>query len=604
MTSQNSKRDKRSVVLRTLHYYFQVLKTYWCKSLLAIAFVPINVFCSHFFVPYVAAMFIDRLSSGQIPKEDIFSSLLPYVGIMIAVQIVNFVIFSNLRIYFLWKLEISGMYDLARKCFSVLTAQSMQFHNNRFSGSLVSQTNKFVYSFDQFFDCVNFEILSLFFIYLFTFIILGSKVPLLAIVLGVLVILYVIAAYFFFKKTLRINEIIAKTQNRQSGKLADSISNILSVKSYGREYYESQKFSKASYDVFSISLTSLHAFLKRNGVFNMVIVCINGAILSFVIIGVAELDITLGTSLLIVTYGQQLVSNLWGVNHILRRLNGIFGNAYEMTKILDLPNLVIDAADAKPLVISKTPNQLSGKVEFRNITFKHNGAKKAIFEDFNLVINAGERVGLVGVSGSGKTTLTKLLLRFADVQKGEILIDGQNIAKVMQNSLRENIAYVPQESELFHRTLKQNIAYSRPNAKGQDIIRAAKLANAWDFIETMPKKLDTLTGERGVKLSGGQRQRIIIARAILKNAPILVLDEATSALDSESEKFIQEALKELMKNRTSLVIAHRLSTVAELDRIIVLKAGKIIEVGTHKQLLKQGGEYSALWSRQSGAFLN
>ena len=210
----------------------------------------------------------------------------------------------------------------------------------------------------------------------------------------------------------------------------------------------------------------------------------------------------------------------------------------------------------------------------------------------------------MGISGSGKTTLTKLLLRFADVKGGEILIDNQNISKVQQASLREAIAYVPQETSLFHRSIADNIAYARPDASREEIVRAAKLANAHEFIKDLPDGYDTLVGERGIKLSGGQRQRVAIARAILKDAPILVLDEATSALDSESEALIQAALVKLMKGRTSIVVAHRLSTIASLDRIIVLDDGKIKEQGTHQQLLKKHGAYYHLWSRQSGAFLD
>ena len=208
---------------------------------------------------------------------------------------------------------------------------------------------------------------------------------------------------------------------------------------------------------------------------------------------------------------------------------------------------------------------------------------------------------MVGRSGSGKTTLTRLLLRLEDIQEGLILIDGQDISEVTQVSLRRQIAYVPQEPLLFHRTIAENIAYGRPQATTEEIRQAAREANALEFIEKLPEGFDTITGERGVKLSGGQRQRIAIARAILTNAPILVLDEATSALDSESEKMIQDALVNLMKDRTSIVIAHRLSTVSSLDRIIVLKDGKIEEDGTHEQLLKNNGEYAGLWEHQTGS---
>ncbi|MEG1214961.1 MAG: ATP-binding cassette domain-containing protein, partial [Leclercia sp.] len=214
-----------------------------------------------------------------------------------------------------------------------------------------------------------------------------------------------------------------------------------------------------------------------------------------------------------------------------------------------------------------------------------------------------QRIGLVGRSGSGKTTLTKLLLRLTDIQQGRIEIDGQDVSQIAQASLRRHIAYVPQEPLLFHRSIRENIAYGRPGATEAEVYQAAVRANALEFIERLPEGFDTITGERGVKLSGGQRQRIAIARAILAEAPLLVLDEATSALDSESEKLIQDALVNLMEGRTSIVIAHRLSTVASLDRIVVLSQGAIVEDGTHAELVNQGGEYADLWNRQSGAFL-
>ena len=213
-------------------------------------------------------------------------------------------------------------------------------------------------------------------------------------------------------------------------------------------------------------------------------------------------------------------------------------------------------------------------------------------------------VHLVGISGSGKTTLTKLLLRLADIQEGKIYVNGQNIADITQQSLRQQIAYVPQEALLFHRSIAENIAYGKPDATLDEIKEAARLANALEFIEKLPQGFDTVTGERGIKLSGGQRQRIAIARAILADAPILVLDEATSALDSESEALVQEALGNLMQGRTSLVVAHRLSTVASLDRIVVLSEGKIVEDGTHAELVAKNGDYAHLWNRQTGAYEN
>jgi ATP-binding cassette subfamily B protein len=479
----------------------------------------------------------------------------------------------------------------------------MRFHSDKFSGALVSQTTKFVGAFERFYDNLIFMIVPQIAINIFACALLWTKAPVVSMILFALITTYSLGAYFFFSKTSRLNEIWAKTRSRQSGRLADSVSNVLSVKSHGRENYEKKLFATVSRSVFNSGMNTMSVFIGRNIALSTVSVLINGVLLVSVIVGGIKFELSVGTMLLIISYGQQIIDNLWNVNNILRELNRNFGDAYEMVKILDTPNNVVDKPHARAIAPADGGKRLLGEINFNNITFQHNGARRAIFKGFNLHIRSGERVGLVGVSGSGKTTLTKLLLRFADVSSGMILIDGQNISDVTQNSLRENIAYVPQESELFHRTLRQNIGYGKPNASEKEIITAAKLANAWEFIENLPHGLDTLTGERGVKLSGGQRQRVIIARAILKNAPILVLDEATSALDSESEKLIQDALRTLMHDRTSLVIAHRLSTVCELDRIVVLKEGKIVEEGSHNELIIRRGEYHKLWSRQTGKII-
>ena len=301
---------------------------------------------------------------------------------------------------------------------------------------------------------------------------------------------------------------------------------------------------------------------------------------------------------LIITYTGSVARELWNMNSIMRNYNRIIGDAHEMVEILHTPTSLVDRSDKK-LHIDR------GVIDFDTVTFTHDEGKGAtLFHNFSLHITPGEKIGLVGSSGSGKTTLTKLLLRFADIDSGRIMIDEQNIAEVTQASLRSQIAYVPQEPLLFHRSVRENIAYGKANATDAEIEQAAKKAGAYDFIIKLQDGFDTLVGERGVKLSGGQRQRIAIARAILKDAPILVLDEATSALDSESEVLIQKSLKTLMKNRTSIVIAHRLSTIAKLDRIIVMHNGTIVEDGSHDQLIKRGGHYAKLWQHQSGGFID
>ena len=256
----------------------------------------------------------------------------------------------------------------------------------------------------------------------------------------------------------------------------------------------------------------------------------------------------------------------------------------------------MESANAKPIIVTK------GEIEFKNVKFGYS-AKKIIFNNLNVKIYPGEKVGLVGFSGSGKSTFVKLILRLNDIQDGEILIDGFNIKEATKGSLRFNIGMIPQEPDLFHRTIMENIRYGRRESTDSEIIEAAKRAHADEFIKELSEGYDALVGERGIKLSGGQRQRIAIARAILKNAPILILDEATSQLDSISENYIQESLWELMKGKTTLVVAHRLSTLLHMDRILVFERGVIVQDGRHDDLIKADGLYKNLWEAQVGGFL-
>jgi len=307
--------------------------------------------------------------------------------------------------------------------------------------------------------------------------------------------------------------------------------------------------------------------------------------------------VQVGIVYLILTYTGSIMGRLWEMNGFFRNLNRVLGDAREMTEILGTEPEVREPANPEKA------HFIRGDIAFRGVTFQHSDDGARIFQNLDVHIKPGEKIGLVGPSGSGKTSLTYLLLRMMDIQKGEIQIDGQNIANVAQQDLRSHIAYVPQEPLMFHRTIMENIRYGQLDASDKQVTSAAKMSNAHEFIQTLPQGYDTLVGERGTKLSGGQRQRVAIARAMLKNAPILVLDEATSALDSESEVLIQDALWKLMEGRTAIVIAHRLSTIQKMDRILVLEKGTIVEQGTHRELLRQQGVYAKLWSHQSGGFI-
>ena len=474
----------------------------------------------------------------------------------------------------------------------------MQFHSDRFSGSLTAQVGRFTRAYERLTDQFIFNIVPLIITFSSIFIILMNRAPMFAIGLMFFSAVFAIVSSRSFKKIGKCNEREAAAQTRQTGQLTDSITNILSVKSYAQENFERARYTKYQGETLAAGEASMRATIQRDVLFDSIFLLIDVLMIGFIVIGAPVFALPVATVILIFQYSQTILVNLWDVSSIFKNFTRVFGDAHEMTVILDTVDTVVDEKGAKKLIVDK------GSIHFDHINFKHTDAKEDIFNDFDLKIKPGERVGLAGLSGSGKTTLTKLLLRFADVDAGAIKIDDQNIRKVTQHSLRKNIAYVPQEASLFHRTIAENIAYAKPDATMEEIKHAAKLANAAEFIEKLPNGYETMVGERGIKLSGGQRQRIAIARAILKDAPILVLDEATSALDSESESLIQEALLRLMHGRTSIVVAHRLSTISSLDRIVVLDNGKIIEQGSHDELLKlKDGQYKKLWNRQSGAFI-
>ena len=495
-------------------------------------------------------------------------------------------------------MELLTINDLSIQCFDTINNQSMQFHSDRFSGSLTAQVGRFTRAYERLTDQFIFNIVPLVITFSSIFIILMNRAPMFAIGLMFFSTVFAIVSSRSFKKIGKCNEREAAAQTRQTGQLTDSITNILSVKSYAQENFERARYTKYQGETLAAGEASMRATIQRDVLFDSIFLLIDVLMIGFIVIGAPVFSLPVATVILIFQYSQTILVNLWDVSSIFKNFTRVFGDAHEMTVILDTVDTVVDEKGAKKLIVDK------GAINFDHINFKHADAKEDIFNDFDLKIKPGERVGLAGLSGSGKTTLTKLLLRFADVDAGAIKIDDQNIRKVTQHSLRKNIAYVPQEASLFHRTIAENIAYAKPDATMEEIKHAAKLANAAEFIEKLPNGYETMVGERGIKLSGGQRQRIAIARAILKDAPILVLDEATSALDSESESLIQEALLRLMHGRTSIVVAHRLSTISSLDRIVVLDNGKIIEQGSHDELLKlKDGQYKKLWNRQSGAFI-
>ena len=415
-------------------------------------------------------------------------------------------------------------------------------------------------------------------------------------------VFYIITLRFFLPRMSRVARKQADARSLMTGRVVDSYTNISTVKLFahaGREL----TYAKDSMTGF---LDTVHPQMRLSTGMMVTLGTLNNLLLFAV--GAIAINQWLNgeATVAAVAVAAALVTRLSGMAHwIMWEMSGLFENigmAMDGMSTIARKRDVTDVAEAQPLTVS------TGAIEFNKVTFKYDKLGSVI-SNMNLNIGSGEKIGLIGRSGAGKTTMMNILLRLYDINKGEVMIDGQNVAKVTQESLRSQIAVVTQDTSLLHRSVRDNIAYGRPDATDEQIIAAAKKANAHEFILGLEdsegnKAYDAQVGERGVKLSGGQRQRVAIARVFLKDAPILVLDEATSALDSEVEAVIQEQLFNLMEGKTVLAIAHRLSTIANMDRLIVLDQGQIVEQGTHEELVEQGGLYGALWSRQSGGFIH
>lgn len=586
---------KNPTTKRTLHFFWEATKKHMGLFVLLVCSTFAFGLLLSYANPYVMSLVVDRVAASPVAADEVFLVFGPYIFALILINLVGQAA-SKLQDYTLWKLEIAVSYDLARQAFDCLCNQSMSFHSNRFGGTLVSQTTKYMAAYNQLLEVFIWPLLPIVEAIVIICILLGTQVPLYTVILMCMLVIYACVSYGMYKRILNLNEKAAGAQNQLSGELSDSVANILSVKTYGKEDYERQLFDAANKEVVTRDSKRMMASLARGIITSCIALVIMTVVSIFIAGGNAWFGISAGTLVLMFTYTYNVTNQFNFINTALQRMNRAFGDASGMSEILDEERLVDDIPSAPDLQVT------NGNIEFKDISFSYfdGNTKTQVFNSLDLKIPAGQRVGLVGISGAGKTTLTKLLLRLSDIQEGEILVDGQNIAKCTQQSLRQQIAYVPQEAILFHRSIAENIAYGRPNASMDEIKEAARLANAFDFIEELPQKFETITGERGIKLSGGQRQRIVIARAMLANCPILVLDEATSALDSESEHLVQEALSKLMQNRTCIVVAHRLSTVASLDRIVVIDNGNIIEDGTHAELIAQNSQYAKLWNRQTG----
>ena len=479
--------------------------------------------------------------------------------------------------WFLSLYEARVMSDLLNTCFAYMQNHSYTFFSNNFAGSLVRKINRYSRTFEDLAD-ILFQNLSQTALQIgIIIVVMFFYFPPLAWIILVWSGFYVYFNYRFALWKIKYDVARAAQDTKVSGRLADTVSNNINLKLFNGFNQEYRDYKSQTQELFRLRRLGWNLATLSETVQGFLVVILEFAVMYGAVLLWRQGKLTVGDFALLQAYLIQIFQQLWNFGRFVRRIYESVADANEMTEILETPHEIQDAPKADDLKVSE------GKIEFRNVNFAYEN-NPPVLEKFDLTIKPGERAAIIGPSGGGKSTIVKLLLRFTDIQGGEISIDGQNIAKVTQESLRANIALVPQDPILFHRSLMENIRYGQPTATDEQVMQAARLAHADEFISRFPQHYETFVGERGVKLSGGERQRVAIARAILKNAPILVLDEATSSLDSESEHYIQDALKILMKGKTVIVIAHRLSTIMQMDRIIVLDGGKIIEQGKHEEL--------------------
>ncbi len=545
-------------------------------------------------IPYALKMVIDAVE-GNSDKQNIFQVIKPAV-ILGSTAWIALILLIRLQNW--WQAYVVPQFqaDIRMTVLDYVTNHSYQYFCNKFTGTLSNKINDLAVAMETLRLTVTWNIIATCIVTLAAIIAMMTINLTFSLIMLVWIVISMLIIIVKAKKVNDIAEINADNQSDLGGVFVDILSNIIPVKLFAKQNYE-KSLAQETQDIEKLSNKRLilAANIYRWWI-DIPVTIMMGVMLYSLIYYWQQDRITTGDFVFVINSSFIIINQFWYFSQALTELFRVVGTIRQSLQLIQHPFDIVNIPGAKELHVSE------GKIEFKNVTFHYNKGTK-LFNNKNIIINPGERVGLVGYSGSGKSSFVNLILRFFDVESGVITIDGQNIAEVTQESLRHNISMIPQDTTLFHRTVFENIKYGDQAATDEQVYEASKKAHCHEFVTKLPEGYNTIVGERGAALSGGQRQRIAIARAMLENGKILILDEATSALDTVTEKMIQESLKLLMENRTTIVIAHRLSTLLDMDRILVFDGGKIIEDGSHDELLNQNGHYAKLWASQVGGFL-
>ncbi len=578
----------------TFSFILHFVRAQWVKFAL-LAFMSMIWAMNDTIFPYLLKRIVDVLQVYQGDRFNVYSALKDILLLLVFFWLLTEILQrlqGVLQIYTFPRFRAS----IRHAVFKYVQSHSHEFFSNNFAGNI---SKKFA---DLPISCQTvIEITCLQFVVAITgamvvLVLLFMTKPVFAVILLIWLAIHLGLTAVFLKRCNRLWVTHADSLGILSGKIVDVLTNMANVRLFSRSSYEMKYLKRFQKDEMIKAKRAMwmmelvHVGLGLNGLFLVF------AMVFTLLYGWTHQWVTLGDFTQIGMQTFWLLSWIWFFSYQMTVFARELGTINEALNLVRRGHDLSDERDAYPIKVKQA------EIRFENMTFYYNKGRR-VFNNLNLTISAGQKVGLVGFSGSGKSTFVNLILRFYDVQSGKILIDGHDIAGVTQESLRSQIAMIPQDPSLFNRTLIENIRYGRLDASDEEVIEASKMAHCHEFIEMMDQGYQSMVGERGIKLSGGQRQRIAVARAILKNAPILILDEATSSLDTATEKMIQQSLQQVMKDKTTIVVAHRLSTLSAMDRIIVFHKGKVIEEGSQQELLQANGHFAMLWNMQTDGFL-